>query len=414
MNILYNILIFLATLYTKVAAMFSKKMRLFVDGRKNTFPTLERMLTEEDHTFWFHAASLGEYEQGLPVMEEMKRQFPTHKIVLTFFSPSGYEIRKNNTVADITVYLPMDTRKNAQRLLKIIEPEAVLFIKYEFWPNLLFELKKEQIPTYLISGNFRDEQVFFRWYGKFFLKALQCFTHFFVQSSLSRMLLEKAGIKNVTVTGDTRFDRVAEILQRDNHLDFILNFIAGKMTIVIGSSWPQDEELLANYINASNHNVKFIFAPHNIDAEQIDKLRRSITKTSVLYSERDGIDLSRYHVLIVDAIGLLTSIYSYADISYVGGGFGSGTHNILEPATFGAPIVIGPNHKKFLEADYLIRLGGCVQVSDQETMNKTFDKLITDHIYRKKMGAIAGEFIQQNRGATDKIMEHFERYDDYY
>ena len=413
MYFLYDILVYLATFYTKVAAYFSPKMRLFVNGRKKTFKILKSSITEDDHTFWFHAASLGEYEQGVPVMEEMKRQFPEHKIVLTFFSPSGYEVRKNNSVADITVYLPMDTRRNAKRLVSIIEPEAVLFIKYEFWPNLLRRLQKEKIPTYLISGIFRENQVFFKWYGEIFRKALDCFTHFFVQSTLSKMLLNKLHKYNVTTTGDTRFDRVAEILDRDNTLDFMSKFIAGKLAVVIGSSWPKDEEILVNYINASKHRAKFIIAPHNIDKDQIDELRNSLTRKTVLYTEMEGVDISKFDVLIVDTVGILTSIYSYADFAYVGGGFGEpGVHNVLEPAVFACPIVIGPNYSRFLEAVYMTKIGACLPISDQESLNEMFDKVITDHIFRKQTGEISSEFIQMNRGATEKIMKHFERYDD--
>ncbi|NBU80581.1 MAG: 3-deoxy-D-manno-octulosonic acid transferase, partial [Flavobacteriaceae bacterium] len=357
MLFLYNLLLLFTTQIVKLLAHFSPKIMLFINGRKNVFQTLENKISPSDKTIWFHAASLGEFEQGLPVMEKIKENLSDHKIVVTFFSPSGYEVRKNNSIADVTVYLPLDTKSNANKFLKLVHPDLVFFIKYEYWPNYLNELKKLNIKTYLISGVFRENQAFFQWYGGFYRNALKAFNYFFVQNENSKLLLQKLGFNNVKISGDTRFDRVVSILETDNSLDFIKLFKNNTITIVAGSSWPKDESLLVNYINQTNEKVKFIIAPHNIKAEQIQELKNSITKKTVLFSEKVNTDLSNYDVLIVDTIGILTKIYSYANIAYVGGGFGNpGVHNILEPATFGIPIVIGQNYSHFAEATALVNM----------------------------------------------------------
>lgn len=403
-------MLILASQIVKLLALFSPKIKLFVDGRKTVFETLAGKINPEDKTIWLHAASLGEFEQGLPIMEKIKGQYPNHKIVVTFFSPSGYEVRKNNTIADVTVYLPLDTKSNAQKFLKLVHPDLVFFIKYEYWPNYLYELKKANIKTYLISGIFRENQAFFKWYGGFYRNALKTFDYFFVQNESSKLLLQKLGFNNVKISGDTRFDRVVTILERDNTLDFIRQFKNNTTTIVIGSSWPKDESLLVNYINQTSRKVKFIIAPHNIKAEQILELKNSISKKTMLLSEigtnRD-LSLPDYDVLIIDSIGILTKIYSYADISYVGGGFGNaGLHNILEPATFGIPIIIGPNFSNFAEAVALVHQKGCISVSNQNELNDTFSNLISNDDIREEKGHICWTFVQMNKGATDVIMNH--------
>jgi 3-deoxy-D-manno-octulosonic-acid transferase len=391
----------------KVIALFSPKIRLFVAGRKSVFETLTEKINPSDKTIWFHAASLGEYEQGLPVIEKIKTAFPNHKIVLTFFSPSGYEVRKNNTVVDATVYLPLDTKNNAQKFLKLVHPEMVFFIKYEYWPNYLNELKKQNTKTYLISGIFRKNQMFFKWYGGFYRNALKTFDYFFVQNESSKKLLQSIGYNNVKISGDTRFDRVVAILERDNSLDFIDQFKNDTTTIVVGSSWPKDEILLVNYINQTNEKVKFIIAPHNIKSEQIQELQKSITRKSVLFSEKSTKNLAEFDVFIIDTIGILTKIYSYADIAYVGGGFGNpGVHNILEPATFGVPIVIGPNFSHFAEATALVNMEGCVSISTQIELNEAFDNLISNDVIRNEKGHICSTFVQMNKGATVMILKH--------
>ena len=406
MFFLYNLLVSLAGFALKIASVFSPKMKLFINGRKTVFSNLASEIKLSDRTIWFHAASLGEYEQGLPVMEQIKVKYPKHKIVLTFFSPSGYEIRKNNGVADVTVYLPLDTLSNAKRFLDLVHPELVFFIKYEYWPNYLNELKKRKITTYLISGIFRENQMFFKYYGGFYRKALDAFAHFFVQNVRSKELLFGLNKTNVTVSGDTRFDRVAAILEKDNALEFISEFKNETLTIVVGSSWPKDESLLVNYINSTTNKVKFIIAPHNIKADQITQLKNSIAKRTVLFSEKDAKNLAEFDVFIIDTIGILTKIYSYADIAYVGGGFGNpGVHNILEPATFGVPIVIGPNFSHFAEAVALVGNGGCLSVSNQNELNEALENLIRNEDIRHEKGNICSTFVQMNKNATEIILK---------
>ena len=414
MLFLYNIITLLAAQLLKLVAIFCPKMKLFVDGRKSVFQTLANKIQSSDKTIWFHAASLGEYEQGLPVIEAIKQQFPNHKIVVTFFSPSGYEVRKNNTVADVTVYLPLDTISNAKKFISLVHPEMAFFIKYEYWPNYLNELKKQQIKTYLISGILRENQAFFKWYGGFYRNALQTFDYFFVQNESSKKLLQSIGFNNVKVSGDTRFDRVVSILERDNSLDFIEQFKNNKTTIVIGSSWPKDESLLVNYINQSSDDVKFIIAPHNIKQEQISILKNQIQKKTISYSEKDEMlkqvqrdKLEDFQVFIIDTIGILTKIYSYADIAYVGGGFGNpGVHNILEPATFCVPVVIGPNYSHFAEATALVNMEGCISIQNQTQLNEAFDLLLHNEDERLEKGHICSTFVQMNKGATQTIINH--------
>ena len=396
-----------ASQIVKVVALFSPKIKVFVDGRKSVFQTLTSKISSGDKTIWFHAASLGEFEQGLPLMEKIKIEFPNHKIIVTFFSPSGYEVRKNNTIADATVYLPLDTKSNAEKFLKLVHPDLVFFIKYEYWPNYLNVLKNLNSKTFLISGIFRENQAFFKWYGGFYRNALKTFDYFFVQNESSKLRLQSLGFNNVKISGDTRFDRVVSILERDNSLDFIKQFINNTMTIVIGSSWPKDENLLVNYINQTNETVKFIIAPHNIKAEQIQELKSSISKKTILFSEKENQDLSTYNVLIVDTIGILTKIYSYADIAYVGGGFGNpGVHNILEPATFGIPIIVGPNFSHFAEAVALVHQEGCISIANQNELNDAFSNLISNADVRNEKGHICSTFVKMNKGATDIILRH--------
>ena len=412
MFFIYNFISIIASQIVKILALFSPKMKLFVNGRKIVFSTLQSKISPTDKTIWFHAASLGEYEQGLPVIEKVKIKYPSHKIIITFFSPSGYEVRKNNTVADVTVYLPLDTKSNAKEFIKLAHPEMAFFIKYEFWPNYLNELKKQEIKTYLISGIFRENQMFFKWYGSFYRKALKTFDYFFVQNEKSKKLIQSIGFTNVKISGDTRFDRVVAILERDNSLDFIEEFKDNKTTIVIGSSWPKDESLLIDYINNSSENVKFIIAPHNIKQEQIDSLYKQIKISKFKYSDYSietlrKPNLKNYQVFIIDTIGILTKIYSYGDIAYVGGGFGNpGVHNILEPATFGLPIVIGPNYSHFAEATALVNIEGCISIQNQTQLNEAFNLLLQNEDERIEKGHICSTFVQMNKGATDKIINH--------
>jgi 3-deoxy-D-manno-octulosonic-acid transferase len=407
MQFAYSLLIRFVALILPLLARFNAKLQRFVEGRKSVWQTLEKGLQGRQKTLWFHAASLGEYEQGLPVMEALKTKYPDFTFVLTFFSPSGYEVRKNNSIADITVYLPLDTPENARRFLQTVRPQMAFFIKYEFWPNYLNQLRQQAVPTYLISGVFRPNQVFFKVYGGFYRKALRTFSHFFVQNNLSKTLLQSIGITAVSVSGDTRFDRVNAVLQRDNALDFMEKFTQDANIMVIGSSWPKDEELLAHYINKAPENLKFVLAPHNIKTEQLDTFEAQLKRPSVRYSQIDTLPLEDYSILIVDTVGLLTKIYAYADIAYVGGGFGNpGVHNVLEPATFGIPIVVGPHYDHFAEATALVHLGGCVSISNESELKTILDTWVANSIEREEKGNLCATFVQKNTGATEHIVSY--------
>ena len=407
MFFIYNLLAVFSEFLLKIIALFNPKIKLFVDGQANSFGILKAKIKAYDKMIWFHAASLGEYEQGLPLMEKIRSKYPNHLIVLTFFSPSGYEVRKNNGVADVTVYLPLDTKSNVKQFMEIVRPEMAFFIKYEYWPNYLNALKISETPTYLVSGIFRENQAFFKWYGGFYRKGLDAFEHFFVQNSSSKELALTLGKSNVTVSGDTRFDRVAAILERDNDLDYISEFKNNTLTIVAGSSWPKDESLLVDFINSTSVPLKFIIAPHNIQPDQILELKNSITKKCVLFSENSSASLAEFDVFIIDVVGILTKIYSYADIAYVGGGFGNpGVHNILEPATFGVPIIIGPNFSHFAEATALVNMGGCVSISDKESLFDILEILINNEDIRNEKGHICSTFVEMNKGATAIVMNY--------
>lgn len=385
-------------------------MKLFIQGRKASFSKLSK-ISKEDRVIWFHAASLGEFEQGRPVIEAVKNEHPTHKILVTFFSPSGYEVQKDYETADVICYLPFDTKRNVRKFVKMVSPELAVFIKYEFWPNLLKELRSQSIPTILISGIFRKEQSFFKNYGGWFRKSLQAFDYFFVQDEVSKKLLANIQFENVSISGDTRFDRVYDILHQDNHLDFIKSFKDGKYTVVAGSTWDEDEKLLIEYINSNvDEQEKIVIAPHNMNEKAIRTLKESIQKKTVLYSEKEGKELSDYQVLIVDTVGLLTKIYSYADAAYVGGGLTSnGVHNILEPATFGIPVVIGDHYHKFKEAIDLIALKGCISINDQSSFSTIFIQLKTDRDFRENTGAINRKYVENSIGATTMIMSYIDK-----
>jgi len=401
----YDVLTHITCFFLKVIALFNPKIKLFVNGRKNVFQKLQESVAVTDRTIWIHCASLGEFEQGLPILEQLKKQYQNHKIIVSFFSPSGYEVKKNSPVADVIVYLPLDTRTNAKHFLNIVHPDIAIFVKYEFWPNYLEELKLRNIKTLLVSGIFREDQAFFKDYGKWMQNSLQTFDHFFVQNEASKILLNNIQFKNVIVAGDTRFDRVSEILERDNSLDFIKTFKQDKTTIVYGSSWSDDERIYLDYLNSSK-NIKHIIAPHDIKPHKIEKLRNSITKSVLLFSEKDSKNTAEYDVLIIDAIGLLTKIYSYADIAYVGGAFKTGLHNTLEPAVFGIPVVIGPEFQKFQEAVDLVNRKGILTVSNKEIYTTVISKLVGSEKYRLTTGEINSNYIHQQAGATTKILTY--------
>ena len=410
MSFFYNILIHIAYFIIQVISLFNKKLKLFVSGRKETFKKLTA-ISSSDRVFWIHAASLGEFEQARPIIEKLKVNYPNHKIVVTFFSPSGYEIRKNYDLADVVCYLPFDTKKNVNRFIKLVHPELTIIVKYEFWPNLLSALNKSNIKTILVSGIFRKDQVFFKSYGQWMRKFLQTFSFFFVQNEISKNLLNSIKLNNVSISGDTRFDRVSEILKQDNTVEPIEIFKNNTYTVVAGSTWKEDEECIVNYINNnSNKEEKFIIAPHNINKNKIEELRNSILEKTILYSERNNVNLIDYKVLIIDNIGLLTKIYSYANAAYVGGGLATGLHNILEPATFGIPVVFGGiKHEKFQEAKDLIALGGAKTILNKNDFSNIFSQLKNDINVRVSMGNINNEYIQSNIGATSKILDFIEK-----
>ena len=385
-------------------------MSLFVYGRKTVFNTLKETILPDDKTIWFHCASLGEYEQGVPIMEKIKELFPNYKIIVTFFSPSGFEVKKNSTLANTIIYLPIDTVSNAKIFIELAHPSLAIFIKYEFWPNYLFQLKEKNIPTLLVSGLFRKDQLFFKPYGGFMRKVLNSFDHFFVQDETSKVLLNNINIKETTVSGDTRFDRVSNQLLQDNNIAFISEFKQNNLCIVCGSTWPEDEAVLIDYINKAPDDVKFIIAPHEINASKIESFRKNIQKQSSLFSKNKETNIAEYKVLIIDTVGLLTKIYSHADIAYIGGGMGdTGLHNILEPATFGVPIVIGNHFVKFPEAKELKELKGLFSISNATECSKILEKLVTDKNARIESGKIAKKFIENNKGATNTTMNYIKQ-----
>ncbi len=407
-NLLYNLGIYAAHLVLKIIALFNHKIKLGVLGRAETFNILEKGILKTDKTLWFHCSSLGEYEQGLPVFKALRQDYPNHKIVLSFFSPSGYEIRKHTDIADIVVYLPLDTKQNATQFLNLIHPELTVFVKYDIWPNYLNIIKKRQHKAILISATFRKQQSYFKWYGKQMKTALQAFDHIFVQNESSKTLINSIGFNNITVAGDTRFDRVANQLEQNNVLDFISEFKNNQLCIVVGSSWPEDEAQLIQFINNTPHkNVKYIIAPHNIKSGQIANMVSNLKVKTVLFSEKEGKNLSEYSVFIIDTIGLLSKIYSYADIAYVGGAMGNtGLHNVLEPAVFGVPIIIGKHHEKFPEAAQMITNGGLFSITNTNELDNILTTLIENDTKREKTGELNSTFIKKNEGAVIQILNY--------
>lgn len=405
---MYNLGIHILSFILKVLALFNSKIKKGVEGRRQTFNLLKDNLNSNDKTIWFHCASLGEYEQGLPVFESIRKKYPLHKIVLTFFSPSGYEIRKNTPVADIVVYLPLDTKAKAKRFLNSVNPDFTVFVKYDIWPNVLNELKRRQGRAILISALFRKNHSYFKWYGSLLRKALTTFEHIFVQNEASKTLLQHININNVTVSGDTRYDRVSNQLLHDNTLPFISEFKGESLCVVIGSSWPEDEALLIPYINKNAYkDLKFIIAPHNINETQIKNITTKLKVNYVLFSEMKNQNLNDVQVFVIDTIGLLSKIYSYADIAYVGGAMGStGLHNILEPAVFAVPIIIGHNFDKFPEAKLMIENGGVYSVNNFSSLENILNRLIASSKERHQLGSSNAHFIKKNKGAVNQITDY--------
>ncbi|WP_053969801.1 glycosyltransferase N-terminal domain-containing protein [Mangrovimonas sp. ST2L15] len=409
---IYNLGIRWASFLLKLVSRFNHKLQLGVLGRAETFQILKDKLKPEDQTLWFHCASLGEYEQGLPVFQEIKKTYPNHKAVLTFFSPSGYEIRKNSPIADVVVYLPWDTPLNAKKFIDLVNPDLTIFVKYDIWPNYLKELKTRGKRALLISALFRPNQAYFKWYGNVIKEALFAFEHIFTQDANSKVLLNKIGYEQATISGDTRFDRVSQQLNIDNHLPYIETFKNNRLCVVAGSTWPEGEAFLAEFINSySNEYASYIIAPHNIKSEQIQKLKASIHKPTMLFSEMEESSLSNQQVFIVDTIGILSKIYSVGDIAYVGGAVGTtGLHNTLEPAVFGIPIIIGSHYDKFPEAHDMVDLGGMFSIKTQEEFSNQLKNLIENESLRNNSGAINKRYIEKNKGAVIQIMDYIRKY----
>jgi len=393
-----------------IASLFNKKAKLWINGRKGIFERIEKKIQNDDSIIWFHCASLGEFEQGRPVIEKLGR-YGGHKILLTFFSPSGYEVRRNYSGADYVFYLPLDTTINARRFVNLINPSVVFFVKYEFWFNYIRELRGKNIPLFVISSNFRENQHFFKWYGAWFRKQLMGITHIFVQNKESLELLKRIGVEQVTVSGDTRFDRVADITKNVKYFPLIRKFCHGSDVFIAGSSWQPDEEIITKLINSEKTNFKFIIAPHLVDKPHIASLVDRIKKGHVvLYSEADEDNVMYSKVLVIDSIGILSHVYRYGKIAYIGGGFGSGIHNILEAATFGMPVIFGPKYHKFSEAIRLIKAKGAFSIRNEAEFMNIVMKLSNEPQYLKQTSVIARNFVQSNIGATDIILKETENY----
>ena len=404
MKTLYNIAMGCYHLGIAAVAPWNKKAQLWRDGRKNLFERLRAAVDSSAPIVWVHVASLGEFEQGRPIIEKIKAERPEYKILLTFFSPSGYEIRKNYQGADYIFYLPLDTPSNARQFLDIVKPQMAVFVKYEYWLNLLAELKKRQIPTYIVSAIFRRDSIFFRSTGKMWREALKSFDMLFVQDENSKNLLAELGHQNVVVAGDTRFDRVAQIAAAAKKIEVIEQFKGDSRLFVAGSSWGADEDLIVRLAN-ENPTIKFVVAPHEMEEARMAKIEQNATGGAVRYTKIEG-DITDKQILILDTMGMLSSVYGYADFSYIGGGFGVGIHNTLEAATFGLPIAFGPNYHKFKEARDMIALGGATSVTTYEELGKWFTPLRDDADYLAAVSKISKDYTAQNQGATNLFFNH--------
>ena len=405
---IYNLIIYLYQFGVVIYSLFNEKVRKMWRGERDAFRVFREKVDPEAKYVWFHAASLGEFEQGRPLMEQLRKDHPDYKILLTFFSPSGYEVRKNYEGADIICYLPLDTITNARRFLRTIRPEMAFFIKYEFWYNYLHILKHRNVPVYSVSSIFRPDQVFFKWYGRQYGRVLNCFTHFFVQNEISKELLAKIGITNVSIVGDTRFDRVLQIKEAAKQLPIVEAFKQDAKVFVAGSSWLPDEEIFIKYFN-TRRDWKLIIAPHVIGEDHLKQIERLLESRKVVrysefsensvYSER----LKDAEVLIIDCFGLLSSIYHYGDVAYVGGGFGVGIHNLLEAAVWDVPVFFGPNNERFQEAQALKQSGG-FEISCYEDFEQQMNRFIDDETYLKAQGQLAGQYVKGKAGATWHVL----------
>jgi 3-deoxy-D-manno-octulosonic-acid transferase len=404
LQFLYQLSLFFYRIGAGVISLINPKAKLFIKGRRNILKRITTSLNDNTSPIaWFHCASLGEFEQGRPIIERFKSDFPTYKVFLTFFSPSGYEVRKNYEHADYIFYLPWDSKKNARKLIQIVKPSVAIFVKYEFWNFYLSELKKQSIPLLSVSSIFRPNQIYFKPFGRFNLSILKKVTHFFVQNRSSKLLLEKHGVNNVSIAGDTRFDRVSEIVKFKKELPLVAKFKDQKKIMVIGSCWPEDLEVILPFING--YDMRFIVAPHEIGNSCIKRIQKESMKETILYSNLDAIKGTE-DVLLVDNVGLLSSLYAYGEYAYIGGAFGAGLHNILEAATYGIPIFFGnKNFQKFNEATDLIDLGGAVAITSYTDLMSQFNVFKEDTALQIA-GQVNKDYVKDNTGATDKIISY--------
>lgn len=396
-----------------VGSYFNKKLRKMLDGEREAIKQIREKVDPDAQYIWFHAASLGEFEQGRPLIEKVHKEHPEYKILLTFFSPSGYEVRKNYTGADIITYLPIDTITNARAFLRAIRPVMAFFIKYEFWYNYLHILQYRGVPTYSVSSIFRPNQIFFKWYGRNYGRVLQCFTHFFVQNEESQQLLAGIGFKNSTVVGDTRFDRVLQIKEASKQLPIVDSFVhiheeKKPLTFVAGSSWPPDEAIFIEYFN-THPSWKLIIAPHVIGEDHLKQIISLLkNKKVVRYTQTTETDAANADVLIIDCFGLLSSIYRYGEVAYVGGGFGVGIHNVLEAAVWSIPVIFGPNNAHFAEAQGLKHSGGGFEIHNLEDFSKYIQQFEVETNFRLERGIAGGKYVAALAGASNKVLNNIQ------
>ncbi len=406
MVFLYNLGIRFYQFLVAIVSIFNDKAKLFRNGRKGWETRLREAIKKDDRVVWFHCASLGEFEQGRPVIEAFRVKYPDIKILLTFFSPSGYEIRKSYSGADYIFYLPLDTYWNSRKFIEIVNPIASIFVKYEFWYHYLNQLKKRGIPTYVISAIFRNDQIFFKSYGGWYRKFLSNFQHLFVQNEKSKELLGYIGINNVTVAGDTRFDRVVANAQAAKIIPLIEQFAANSKVLIAGSTWPKDEEQIIEYFKTNPHNLKLIIAPHEINNMNIEKLRDKFALKSLRYTMPSECDPKEAQILIIDTIGILSLVYRYGAAAYIGGGFGVGIHNTLEAAVFGIPVLFGPNYQRFQEAVELIEIGSAQSVANRDQLANALNRCITNENDLQRVKRISSNYFSTRAGATKTIVEN--------
>lgn len=401
---IYNLVIYIYLFGVKLAALFSEKPAKMVKGHREVFKLLRSHIDRNARYIWFHAASLGEFEQGRPLIERIRREHPEYKILQTFFSPSGYEVRKNYAGADVVCYLPFDTPRNVRRFVELANPCMAFFIKYEFWQNYLNELHRKGVPVYSVSSIFRPNQVFFRWYGKRYSRVLKTFAHLFVQNELSQQLLAGIGVTDVTIVGDTRFDRVLDICREAKQLPLVKQFKGETLTLVAGSSWGPDEDIFIDYFN-KHPEMKLIIAPHVVSDSHLKEILEKLKRPCLRYTQATEANVTQADCLIIDCYGLLSSIYRYGEISYIGGGFGVGIHNVLEAAVYGIPVIFGPNNKKFREAQHLLERKGGFEITSDADFRTLMDRFLSDRSYLEQAGRAAGDYVQHNAGALEKIMQ---------